>query len=218
MADGSPADPGGGLSHLASHLLLHLHRAQQVSERPGISDHLCHDGSDRCRGGRGSAGRAVQSAGAQSRLGGSSGDRVAVGSQSAVGWDLFVRITDLHDGDLDIERLTIKRQIVTNTNGVEPEHWFRLITSFEELYKGKDKGMKESFAALADVVSKFKETRIERELLLRNAPMGPKPGTQQRPEAFHRIDVNGVKPISIFIAGILAGRMIDGLMQRPPFG
>jgi hypothetical protein len=40
---------------------------------------------------------------------------------------------------------------------------------------------KQRFAALADVVHELKETQVQREFLLRNAPMGTQPTAQQRP-------------------------------------
>jgi hypothetical protein len=47
--------------------------------------------------------------------------------------------------------------------------------------------------------------------------MRAQPGAQQRPKAFHRIDVNLMKSISILITGIFPSRMIDAFVLIAPF-
>jgi len=46
--------------------------------------------------------------------------------------------------------------------------------------------------------------------------MWPEPRTQQRPEAFQSIDMDFMKPITIFVACIFALRVIDRLVRVPP--
>ena len=46
--------------------------------------------------------------------------------------------------------------------------------------------------------------------------MRTQPGTKQRPKAFHRVYMNFMKTISIFITGILTRRKIDALMPVAP--
>jgi len=48
--------------------------------------------------------------------------------------------------------------------------------------------------------------------------MRAEPRTQQRPEPFHGIDMDFMKPIAIFITSILTGRVIDALMSIAPLG
>ena len=72
------------------------------------------------------------------------------------------------------------------------------------------------FASLADVVDKLEEPEVEREFLLRNAPMRTKPTPQQRPKALHRIHMHFTKPVAIFISGILTSPMVDTLMAVSP--
>src|SRR5713101_2976182 len=72
------------------------------------------------------------------------------------------------------------------------------------------------FASLADVVDKLEEPEVEREFLLRNAPMRTKPTPQQRPKALHRIHMHFTKPVAIFISGVLAPPMVDALMVVSP--
>src|SRR5258706_4530195 len=46
--------------------------------------------------------------------------------------------------------------------------------------------------------------------------MRTKPRTQQRPKAFHRIDMDLTETIAVFITGILRLGMIDGFMRIAP--
>jgi hypothetical protein len=72
------------------------------------------------------------------------------------------------------------------------------------------------FASLSDVVDKLEEPEVERELLLRNAPMRTKPTPQQRPEALHRIHMHFTKPVAIVISGEFTPPMVDALMVVAP--
>jgi hypothetical protein len=50
-----------------------------------------------------------------------------------------------------------------------------------------DQGAKQGFASFPDIVSEFKEAKSEREFFRSDAAMRPKPASQKRAEAFHRI-------------------------------
>src|SRR6266851_9505614 len=75
---------------------------------------------------------------------------------------------------------------------------------------------KQRFASLSGVVNKLEETQVQGEFLLGNAPMRTKPTPQERPEPFHRIDMDFTKAVAIFIAGVLALSMVDALMVVSP--
>src|SRR5712691_8808060 len=77
--------------------------------------------------------------------------------------------------------------------------------------------MKQRFASLSDVVHKLKETEVQREFLLGNAPMRAQPTPQERPEPFHRIHMHFTQAVAIFISGILAPSMVDTLMIISPY-
>ena len=53
-----------------------------------------------------------------------------------------------------------------------------------------DKGAEQRLSAAPGVVDGLEEAEIGRQLLLRDAPMGPEPGAQQGPEPFQRVDVD----------------------------
>src|SRR5918992_5249731 len=75
---------------------------------------------------------------------------------------------------------------------------------------------KQCFASFSDIVHKLEETEVEREFLLRNAPMRTKPTPQERPEALHGIHMHFTQAIAIFISGVLAPSMVHALMAIPP--
>src|SRR3954464_2245660 len=67
-------------------------------------------------------------------------------------------------------------------------------------------------------MNELEETQVERQLLLRDPPMGAKPGPEQRPEAFDRVDMDFAETIAILVAGELTGRRADRAMRVAPFG
>src|SRR4051794_13917488 len=71
-------------------------------------------------------------------------------------------------------------------------------------------------APATGVVDELEEAEIGRQLLLRDATVRPEPGTQQRPEALGRVDVDLAKAVAIVVAGILAVAMADGLVPVAP--
>src|SRR3954469_11117257 len=42
--------------------------------------------------------------------------------------------------------------------------------------------------------------KVERQLLLRDAPVRPQPGAQQRPDPLHRVDVDLAEPVAVLVA------------------
>src|SRR3954449_1776325 len=79
-----------------------------------------------------------------------------------------------------------------------------------------DEGAEERLAPATSVVDELEEAEIGRQLLLRDATVRPQPGTQQRPEALGRVDVDLAKAVAIVVAGILAVAMADGLVPVAP--
>ena len=68
------------------------------------------------------------------------------------------------------------------------------------------------------MVYEFKESQVNRQLFLRNAAMWAQPRAQQRPEAFHRIDMYFVETVTVFIAGVLSRTMANALVNLSPLG
>src|SRR3954462_13998441 len=70
-------------------------------------------------------------------------------------------------------------------------------------HQGGDEGAEEGFAAAPGVVHEREEAEVERQLVLRDAPVRPQPGAQQRPEPFHGVDVDLAEAVAVLVAGIL---------------
>src|SRR5215208_5451205 len=105
------------------------------------------------------------------------------------------------------------------TFGVVVAAWLLLgsgVVTGRSRHQGGDKGSEQGFAAAAGVVHELKEAEIERQLVLRNAPMRPQPGAQQRPEPFHGVDVDLAEAVAILVAGIFAVPMADRLVLIAP--
>ena len=79
-----------------------------------------------------------------------------------------------------------------------------------------DEGAEQRFAASASVVHELEEAEVERQLVLRHAPVRAQPGAQQRPEAFHGVDVDLAEAVAVLVAGILAAPMADRLVLVAP--
>jgi len=60
-----------------------------------------------------------------------------------------------------------------------------------------DKGAEQGLAASACVVHELEEAEIERQLVLREAPVRAQPGAQQRPKAFHGVDVDLAEAVPV---------------------
>jgi hypothetical protein len=75
---------------------------------------------------------------------------------------------------------------------------------------------KQRFASLADVVHELEASQGEREFLVGNAPMRAQPTPQERPKAFHRVDVHFAQAVAIVSAGQLASPVVATLMAVTP--
>jgi hypothetical protein len=81
-----------------------------------------------------------------------------------------------------------------------------------------DKGAEQGSPTPARIVNELEEAKIERQLVLRDAPMRAEPGAQQGPEPFHGVDVHLAEAVPVLVAGILTPGMADGLMLIAPGG
>src|SRR4051812_32448331 len=79
-----------------------------------------------------------------------------------------------------------------------------------------DKGAEQGSPTPARVVDELEEAEIERQLVLREAPVRAEPGAQQRPEPFHGVDVHLAEAVPVLVAGILAPGMADRLVLIAP--
>src|SRR3954453_13324326 len=66
------------------------------------------------------------------------------------------------------------------------------------------------------VVHELEEGEIERQLLLRDAPVRAQPGAQQRPDALHGVDVDLAEPVAVVIARVLAPGVAPRLVPVAP--
>src|SRR3954452_14992103 len=81
-----------------------------------------------------------------------------------------------------------------------------------------DKGAEQGSPTPARVVYELEEAEIERQLVLRDAPVRAEPGAQQGPEPFHGVDVHLAKAIPVFVAGVFAAPVADRLVLKAPGG
>src|SRR3982751_1324115 len=72
-----------------------------------------------------------------------------------------------------------------------------------------DKGAEQGSPTPARVVHELEEAEIERQLVLRDAPVWAEPGAQQRPEPFHGVDVHLAEPVPVLVAGVFAASVAD---------
>src|SRR4051812_13720303 len=82
--------------------------------------------------------------------------------------------------------------------------------------QARDKGAEQGSPTPARVVNELEEAEIERQLVLRDAPVWAEPGAQQRPEPLDGVDVHLAEPVTIFVARILTPGMADCLMLIAP--
>jgi hypothetical protein len=61
-------------------------------------------------------------------------------------------------------------------------------------------------------VNELKETEIEGKMLLRDTAVRAQPGAQQRPESLHRVDMDLMEAVAIFVTGILVGAVTNRLV------
>src|SRR4051794_14914235 len=88
-------------------------------------------------------------------------------------------------------------------------------------HQGGDELAEEGPAAAAGVVHELEEGEVERQLLLRDAPVRAQPRAQQRPDPLRGVDVDLAEPVAIVIARVLApgrGTRPRGRSPTPPAG
>src|SRR3954466_3506047 len=85
-------------------------------------------------------------------------------------------------------------------------------------HQSRDEGAKQSFAAAPGVVHELEEAEIERQLVLRDAPVRPQPGAQQGPAPLDGVDVHLAEAIPVLVAGVFAAPVADGLVPIAPGG
>ena len=83
-------------------------------------------------------------------------------------------------------------------------------------YQCPDERAKQLLSSLSGIVNELEKAEVDRQFFLRNTPMRSQPGAQQRPEAFHRIDVDLVESVAVFIAGIFARAVVHALVLIAP--
>src|SRR3982750_1679746 len=79
-----------------------------------------------------------------------------------------------------------------------------------------DKGAEQGSPTPARVVDDLEEAELERQLVLREAPVRAEPGAQQGPEPFDGVDVPLAEAVPVLVAGILAPGMADRLVLVAP--
>src|SRR3954451_15835957 len=70
--------------------------------------------------------------------------------------------------------------------------------------QGGDEGAKERLPAAPGVVHELEEAEIGGQLLLGDAAVRPQPGTQQRPDPLHGVDVHLAEAVAVLVAGVRA--------------
>src|SRR3954470_6835397 len=83
-------------------------------------------------------------------------------------------------------------------------------------HESRDEGAKEGFAAAPGVVHELEKAEIQRQLLLRDAPMWAEPGAQERPRPLHGVDVDLAEAVAILVARVLTMCMTDCLVLIAP--
>src|SRR4051812_1970091 len=108
--------------------------------------------------------------------------------------------------------------MTTDTGGAKTfgSCWLPGCWSGESCDQGGNERAKQGFAATACVVHELEEAEIERQLLLRDAPVRPQPGAQQGPEPLHRVDMDLAESVPVLVAGILALGVADRLVPVAP--
>src|SRR3954451_20523624 len=80
----------------------------------------------------------------------------------------------------------------------------------------RDEGAEQSLAPAASVVDELEEAEMERQLLLRDAPVRAQPGGQQGPEALGRVDVDLARAVPVVVPCVLAAGVADRLVAVAP--
>src|SRR5689334_16733340 len=84
--------------------------------------------------------------------------------------------------------------------------------------QGCDKGAEQGSPTPARVVNELEETEIERQLVLREAPVRAQPGAQEGPEPFYGVDVHLAEAVPVLVASVFAAPVADRLVPVAPGG
>src|SRR3712207_5011005 len=82
--------------------------------------------------------------------------------------------------------------------------------------QSRDQGTEQGSASAPGVVHELEEAEVQRQLLLRDAPVRAEPGAQQGPRPLHRVDVDLAEAVPVLVARILATSVADGLVPVAP--
>src|SRR3954452_1003538 len=82
--------------------------------------------------------------------------------------------------------------------------------------QGCDEGAEEGFAAAPSVVHELEEAEIERQLVLRDAPVRAEPRAQQGPRPLHGVDVDLAEAVAILVARVFAPCVANSLVPIAP--
>ncbi len=99
-------------------------------------------------------------------------------------------------------------------------HWWLLLGSgvvtAASCNQTRNQGAEQGFATSASVMNELEEAEVERQLVLRDAPVRAQPGAQQRPETLDGVDVDLAKPVAILVAGVFTSGVADRLVPVAP--
>ena len=99
--------------------------------------------------------------------------------------------------------------------------WLFLCSGVLILWSG-DQGCyecaEERLSSFASIVDELKEGKVDRKLLLRYAPVGPQPGTQEGPEPLHGVDMDLAMAVAVLVASVLASAVANSIMFVAPYG
>src|SRR4051812_30958111 len=82
--------------------------------------------------------------------------------------------------------------------------------------QARDEGAERSLAPAAGVVDELEGAEVERQLLLRDAPVRARPGARQGPEALGRVDVDLAEAARVVVPCVLAAGVADRLVAAAP--
>src|SRR3954469_2064986 len=83
-------------------------------------------------------------------------------------------------------------------------------------HQGGDKGAEQGFAAAPGVVHELEESEVERQLVLRDAPVRAEPRAQQGPRPLHGVDVDLAEAVAILVARVFAPCVANSLVLVAP--
>src|SRR3954462_3481487 len=104
------------------------------------------------------------------------------------------------------ERARVGEQCLPNWSYSDPS-WLLSgfgVVSIGSRDQGGDEGAKERLPAAPGVVHELEEAEIGGQLLLGDAAVRPQPGTQQRPDPLHGVDVDLAEAVAVLVAGVRA--------------